>query len=414
MFEYVASGTAHLGYNRKRVDQIQVYSLINDLCIFIRENLKNHQLSFLFNAYVEPKLGEIMNREMKELYAIHSDSGGLQIVTQGKTVTPDIKQKIYNVQNSFSNVAMCFDEIPVSFVGETGGGMNDNDSRYFDKDKFYEVAALTGKNLQEQIEMFVNEGIHANPMLIIHGKDIAYMKDWCNIVLEQIHIDNHKHLHGIATSGVSLGTGELEDVYRAAIVGCLDIDSNLKKNMHMLGVGSIRRMLPVIELYKSGFIDNKIHISYDSSSHTMTATMAEIMDADLKKHSLSKSKQAKAVASQYFEQYHSELFKKYNLDIGNCVNYLSVADKVNSDIGGKRFNDFILAKQILVMTNIYHFMCKLDKSISSVDSAIAPYNILQHVKTKEDFYSIMPSLPRYFKSKKICDSKITNIMDMFV
>jgi hypothetical protein len=45
---------------------------------------------------------------------------------------------------------------------------------------------------------------------------------------------------------------------------------NIKKHLHILGVGSISRMRPILYLNKSGYLNTFEKVSYDSSSHTST------------------------------------------------------------------------------------------------------------------------------------------------
>ena len=55
-------------------------------------------IAMLFNAYTEKKfIDHIKDYERLHMDGIYADSGGLQMVTTGKTVTSEIKDGIYDV-----------------------------------------------------------------------------------------------------------------------------------------------------------------------------------------------------------------------------------------------------------------------------------------------------------------------------
>ena len=46
----------------------------------------------LYNAFCEHSYGEKFQKYASHVHKIHADSGGLQVITVGKAVTPELKQ----------------------------------------------------------------------------------------------------------------------------------------------------------------------------------------------------------------------------------------------------------------------------------------------------------------------------------
>jgi hypothetical protein len=76
----------------------------------------------------------------------------------------------------------------------------------------------------------------------------------------------------MAIADTCMGNGELESIemLRAAKIISGFCHENVKKHLHVLGVGSISRMKPILYLLKSKYLDAFERVSYDSSSHTST------------------------------------------------------------------------------------------------------------------------------------------------
>lgn len=265
--EYVASGTSHTRILASAVTESpEIVDIINSY--FIDLNGKNnHKFSLLFNAFTEKDFGEKFQKHFaKSLYTVHADSGGLQIITQGKTITPELKDGVYRTQAKSSDIAMCFDEIPIGVVGDRSD-RNDTSGRYFDKDNLGFFAKETGKNIKRQIELFLEEKSSAKPMIIAQGNDYDSYMNWVEYILKELPPSYLPHIGGIAMGAAALGTGILEDMERAAYSTNLPFQMD-EPYVHILGVGSVRRMLPYIALARSGFFPKNLHLSYDSTTHT--------------------------------------------------------------------------------------------------------------------------------------------------
>ena len=81
----------------------------------------------------------------------------------------------------------------------------------------------------------------------MQGNDVDTYLEWADIILKTVPKDQHHLLGGIAMGAAALGTGNLEDVQRAYIASEVPIrDEDGQMNLHILGVGSLRRMLPYL------------------------------------------------------------------------------------------------------------------------------------------------------------------------
>jgi hypothetical protein len=266
MFEYVASGTSYfkLMYEESLSPQnldwfSRTFGSLN--------NQHNHKISLLYNAYTEKRPGRWCGDHYRNLvHNIHADSGGLQMVTLGRTITEELKEEVYANQAKHSDVAMCFDVIPVRTLNNGRSERLDLSNRRFDRTDLERCARETGKNLKRQIEFFLQQGTTARPMLITQGNDYdSYMK-WVEYVVDELPADYVQHIGGIAMGAAALGKGSLEDIKRAFYFTQLPIDLE-SKHLHLLGVGSVYRMIPNLIFIQNGMYEG-VSMSYDSTTHT--------------------------------------------------------------------------------------------------------------------------------------------------
>lgn len=266
MFEYVASGTSYfkLMYEESlsptNLDWFsRTFGSLNDQ--------HNHKISLLYNAYTEKRPGRWCGEHYRDLvHSIHADSGGLQMVTLGRTITEELKEEVYANQAQYSDVAMCFDVIPVRTLDGARSERLDLSNRRFDRADLERCARETGKNLKRQIEFFLEKGTTAKPMLITQGNDYdSYMK-WTEFVVDELPPDYVQHIGGIAMGAAALGKGTLEDIKRAFYFTQLPIDLK-SRHLHLLGVGSVYRMIPNLIFIQNGMYEG-VQMSYDSTTHT--------------------------------------------------------------------------------------------------------------------------------------------------
>jgi hypothetical protein len=262
--EYVASGC---GGTKLLSDFViadeEAKSVIDVYLKRLNDCDERHCFSFLFNALTEKALGKKMRNHYSDaLYKIHADSGGLQEVTLGKKIAD--KNVIYQTQIDYSDVAMSFDEVPV-IVPSTGVAINASGSKLFSNDLLRASARKSGENLRNQIRYFQSKNADARIFLILQGNSFESYQIWLDEIWDVIKDEDLSYVGGITSGAAALGMGAREDYDRAFYALHLDYPEPLKrKHYHVLGVGSIHRLIPFMLLPAS----QDCHISYDSTTFT--------------------------------------------------------------------------------------------------------------------------------------------------
>lgn len=266
--EYVASGC-----NFIRLPTPGAYNLPDNLRLIKEvftalqkvDGKENHAFSIMYNAYCESHFGPAFHTYFRDwVHSVHSDSGGLQMVTLGVTPTAQLRQKVYENQGKNSEVAMSFDEIPIKMVGLRSKRL-DTKTRFFDHEHFLLMAKKTGENLAEQLKYFENTNSITKPLIICHGNSIDTYSKWLEIVVSEVPRDLRERIGGIAMAGAAIGNGLLEDIQRAFYFSQLPGSFS---HMHLLGVGSVSRLVPALLFSQSGVYSPDLWLSYDSSTHT--------------------------------------------------------------------------------------------------------------------------------------------------
>jgi hypothetical protein len=266
-FEYVASGFSYFRINSKDNLSADLIDFFKNTYCQINDK-HNHKVSLLYNAYTEKNHGEMFSNTLKEhVHHVHADSGGLQMITLGKTITEQLKMEVYTNQAKYSDIAMAFDVIPVKVLGEKSVRL-DTKNRKFDADNLEHCAKESGKNLATQIQYFIDNKSKTKPFLIAQGNCYdSYMK-WVEIMLKQLPNGFVDYIGGLAMGAAALGKGTLEDIKRAFYVTQLPIKLD---HLHLLGVGAFPRMIPTLIFAQNKVYKNMV-ISYDSTTHTASIT----------------------------------------------------------------------------------------------------------------------------------------------
>lgn len=265
-FEYVISGTSYTTLTKAVLEQFQQGDEISNMAHRLNAACDDHKVSILFNGLTEKNLAEPLNKIFKDSVNYYVDSGGLQMVTLGLESTPEKKREVYGVQAKWGTYGMSFDEIPVKLLGNKSSFF-DVKGRVFDPETFDACAKLSGENLRDQIDFYIEYGTTAKPFLIVQGNDLHYYQRWIDIMLGCIDPEKWKYIGGLSIGAAALGQGELEDFKRAFYATQLQAPDNVKNHVHLLGVGALRRMCPWISLINGGHFKDTM-ISYDSTTHT--------------------------------------------------------------------------------------------------------------------------------------------------
>ena len=321
-FEYVASGLSFLRVRFKESHRGDTADRLNGMWNLLRGK-HNHEFSFLYNAFIEKEFGEFFRdvyrgKGVKQIYA---DSGGLQMITLGKTITPQLKQDVYTNQGTYSDCAMSFDEIPVS-LKSARSVRSDTSNKYFDRSKFEWCARQSGRNIRDQIETFIKMGSDARPFFIAQGNDLDTYVRWTELAMEEIPQELQQFIGGVALGAVALGTGTLEDCKRAFYYTQLPL-SQTTHHFHLLGVGSVSRLLPVIALQNHDVYKNTL-ISYDSTTHTSGVQMGRYYGPDFQWITPGRAYMDETTGKYNAENY--EDYARINADIRNHVKDYNVDD----------------------------------------------------------------------------------------
>lgn len=251
-------------------------SLMESLNKRIAETCHNTKplVSTLFNAYTEKNhVDEFKRLENLGSASVYADSGGLQIVTAGKKITDDIKNQIYATQ-TYADYAMCFDVIPLSSISltRTRNERSNVGNKIFHSVNHQQSAFATGDNVKSQASFFRQVGAKTKVIIIVQGNDVDDMVEYFKNITTRLDDADYENIGGLAIADTCMGNGELESI--KMLIAAKKISEichpNIKKHLHVLGVGSIYRMRPILYLLKSGYLSAFERVSYDSSSHTST------------------------------------------------------------------------------------------------------------------------------------------------
>lgn len=399
--EYVGSG---MGNTRIVYDDIDKHPHLLDYINggFERMNTDPiHKMGVLYNAFIEPKYGNMFKRRHRpHLHSIHADSGGLQVMTLGKKITPELKRQIYTQQATNSDMGMCFDEIPVITTGKTS--VATTAGRYFDERIVRERALKTGHNILEQERIFEELGTQAEVCAIVQGHDGDSLKVWADSLREVMGHDFHK----VSFTDTSMGTGMLEDAkvafYSAAYRGT-------GNHIHFLGVGSIRRLLPMIVFMQNGVYEN-LHISYDSTSHTSGIQKGKYyigLDSDLIRGgtgAVQFPKERNYVWERIFQDINQ--IHQFPFDMEYFYQMSTTSPTKNQKSGGCMTGP-IFTSWALFVGSVVNFQKDVNRLLESKEALLdfikiplhrSIYEALYQVKTVDDFVNWEKQCGRYLPS----------------
>jgi hypothetical protein len=414
--EYIASGNSHvrisfpeahedpdcLAYLKKSFHELNTFS-------------PNHKFSLLANAWTEQSFASRFEHFRPAINQIMLDSGGLQIITQGLTITEEMKEKVYEIQSEYANDAMSFDVIPISMGGDGTSDRNCSTSKWFDITKFEECAKESGKNIARQIEVFLDDESKAKPFLITQGNDLDTFCKWTELALKEIPKSHQKHIKGVAMGSPALGFGAMEDMKKAFYFTQLPIETN---NLHILGAGSIRRLLPFMIMTQNGMYKD-LHISYDSSTHTSGINMGRYyMNAKNMKF-------PKKIDNNVWPKIQADI-NQNGFGFGETLEMFhkpfSMPSKDYEVIYGTR-GPFIKSINSMFCSSVKNFMSQLDRCFDNKRYLINTlsnkdknnYLMLYKLKTVDDFLYWEKEIGRHVDSKGVGSSERieTNIEDLF-
>ena len=386
-FEYVASGCSFFKLiykeSRERETNLSFFENTFGSC----NGYKDHHVSLLYNAHTEKGVGA----KLKDAYLgrgchqIYADSGGLQAVTLGQQITDEFKDSVYKNQATSANIGMSFDEIPVRIIGDKSIRL-DLEFRKYDADLLETCARQSGKNLKRQIEVYLDQKTECKPMLITQGNCYDSYMRWVEYMLDEMPQEYTKYIGGIAMGAAALGQGTLEDIKRGFYYTQLPIDLE-RKHMHLLGVGSVYRMLPNIIFMQNGLYDG-VWLSYDSTTHTSGSVQGRYYMND-------RTLTFNRVYDDAYRKIHADLtrnFPEYEYDVDTLYECLNLSSRTYEEKRGN-IDPSIQTYIGYVASSIKNFIDHVHRISSKKSAVIAfadkrdknSFNALYDVRTKEDF-----------------------------
>jgi hypothetical protein len=413
ILDYVSSGNSSIKIFRDSTMEMSKENIDAARAMFKGISRDHRRYSALFNAYTEPAIGIAIHNHFKDVVSSsHADSGGLQMMTLGKSVTEAEKMKIYETQGKYSDIAMCFDEIPIATAGGKTG-MTDMSGRYFDHALVKEKATATGVNLRNQINKFRDMGSKAKPMLIMQGNCLPSYQEWVNYACDAVGADLLGDVYGISVAGTSLGGGMLESVVKAAASTILTFPSELNsKKIHLLGVGSPSRFLPYIP-FKDKLED--CHVSFDSTTHTHATFKGVIVDG---------LKTMKWDTLRMGEKEY--LIREINNTIARSTDFRVTMNDVASVYGGSveyekvtglkgAHCDHFIASTVAIMTFMVERCLdsidemfkggKIYTTVAAERGGVGAFNAIKGVNSIKDFDEWHVKFAKYLKSDKVQSSR---------
>ena len=410
--QYVVSAVGAMGiYNHKKSDDYEIYTkILNEVTENFHRNIKNdskncnNSVGILYNAYTEKNLIDQMktfnNLNSEHVYA---DSGGLQMVTTGKTITEELKNQIY-VNQAYADYAMCFDSIPLYSTSliQTRNERSNIQNKVFDQSNHHQSAINTGQNIRKQTDYFRSIGAKTKVIIIVQGNNYQDMINFFKGIESCLIPESYNNISGLAVADTCIGNGELESIemLRAAKHISEFCHENVKKHLHVLGIGSISRMKPIVYLINSEYLKEFKKISYDSSSHTCTFNYGLLkLNGTCKPLGTHKGSKVINHFSNVYDKYHESISK-----------YISKEEFINSlfDETGKWTYSLIkknnTSKEIpeknsvVYLCNMMHTFYQIENFIHNIDKMFEDklgkvkkgtlsdmaFNSLLNVKTEDD------------------------------
>jgi len=237
-------------------------------------------LSTLFNAFQEKNDGKSLTEDNKINHdAIYADSGGLQVLTRGLDITDEIKLTVYETQAKYCDFAMTFDEMPLKVIknqDQFGKSAVENDRVVHIKEMVGISSKRSAYHIQQQIDVFNKLKTETKILPIIHGFSEESYIEYAETILENLH-NIKDNIQGMAIASLSatadnkVGIMKVFD-YVPTLMNAKEIDSKFRQHVHLLGVASYQRIIPVIMMAKKGILKSVKRISFDSTALTKSYT----------------------------------------------------------------------------------------------------------------------------------------------
>lgn len=356
---------------------------------FVLDKFEDSELIFsgLYNAFTEDKNVDRLKTivDFENTHGLHQfqyvDSGGLQIVNTGASISDELKRQIYAHQAQHSDFAFSFDEIP-SF-------RNPDKTRTYVNEWVAPYGTKAGESLQEQIDIFKTLETECKIIPIIQGYDHTQIETYTKSMLSQVKKKDLKEIGAIACGNAhGNGFGALDNFMA---LQNMDIPNSLKTHTHLLGVSGIDRLAPILTVVRNGLTENLERLSFDSSFHTQSYVYGEVQRST--QHLLNETRihRLGLTRNEYVETRFTEL-KEFWKDC-DTFNFTDLEDMFKHSIyDSEGINS--PAKQLKERSEEDYF-----KNVNIIQMHIL-FNIYKYIQLLEDFISDKISFYDVFHNEK--------------
>lgn len=382
----------------------------------------HHNLSLLCNAYTEQSYFPIVRTNLEHAtHRVYGDSGGLQVVSRGSKITPELKDQVYKTQAQFCDVAMCFDEIPVKVLYSVSNP-NFIGNRVYDAESLVRCATATAQNIKRQVDLFDSLASKAKPNVIMQGNSPESFQQWADTIAKVLGDDYLEKCSGLSLADTSDGIGLLDDIDRMFAASSLQVPESLSKHIHLLGIGRPRRLLPIIFFAEAGLFPHTQCISYDSSTHTRQLTIGyHFLNGKMTNFGNKHSHKYSAVAENIIKQ--SKMLFDYDIQEDVLYEVLVKGFRLTDD-GKKRKPERVVSESI--KTAVASVLVSIDNFCNTVYDATKDDIVLTRavLDSKQEFLTLkqVKNAQDYKIWRKHCTNRLksikvkaveNNVLDLF-
>jgi hypothetical protein len=380
------SGVA-TGKNMKK--QIEIYKQIKKDARASIKSIKSDLSSFDISSEIKSVYSK--NRELDDIISL------LEVLKNDFFNSDTIK-----ISNSFLSLEKLVSNYSINSLSILKSSIDDNiEFKEFTSNLSSFKVELLNKFYSDHelkiIDLIKNEEIvkkDSKAIMILQGQDIEAYQLYTNGVVDGLGKENLKNVASIAPSDTCNGIGIVESATQIFSVSQVDLPSYLKHHVHLLGVGSIRRLLPISIMYESGVFgyndDGSLKdmlVSYDSTTHTASFVMGRGLIYKNKELRTEKiGKKYNPIVHEFYSNmydYFKDTFKKFGMNsYSDMIEMGSIYNKKN-------------------LTEPKHFRkADMYDQYRIVKAAYSLYNIHVFISAFEDFIDKKILLRDLFKRDK--------------
>jgi len=332
----ILTSSESLGYGK------EYSNFVKDVLLDLSNKSTNCEFGLLWNAWNEKNEADVLMglTHPDNPVIIHADSGGLQEITLGITLTPEDKQGIYTRQGKFSTRAMSFDKMPIVTDEGARNTAVDMSTRYFVRDMLFDVGVESGYNVLNQCKVIAElpeEERKSKILVIIQGSTFEDYLEYARglfSVFDDLD-EETKKLYYEQIGGLSMGMSgisnyfDLVDLILRSPVEFTMIPERLRNEIHFLGIGGFTRVAPIFAIKDDFFGEERdVHYTFDSTSRTSAATYGKYTHLEEKEEGVYTKKTL-------------QLGRKYNKTVQKHIEilYETYKDIINKNLTDKPVKD---------------------------------------------------------------------------